>query len=129
MDWYQVYSVHQDSMAMLFLLPAFDSGVEGAKDAICKSYKWLFGNNQLQKAIIQQNPFFIYRSIKQKQFAERPVRIIKSVTNKIMGRNANLVNPQCLEINEECRSYHIGWIIYAWAGRNDFTEFTELRLL
>ncbi len=129
MDWYQTYSVHQDSMAMLFLLPAFDSGVEGTEDAICKSYKWLFGNNQLQKAIMNQDPFFIYRSIKQNQFAERPMRIIKSVTNKIMRRNANLKDPQSLVINKECRSYHIGWIIYAWAGRNDFAEFTDLRLL
>ncbi len=129
MDWYQVYSVHQDSMAMLFLLPAFDSGVEGTKDTICKSYKWLFGNNQLQNTLIQQAPFFIYRSIKQKQFAERPMRIIKSVTNKIMRKNASLINPRYLEINKECRSYHLGWLIYAWAGRNDFTEFTELNML
>jgi predicted nucleic acid-binding protein len=29
MDWHQVYSVHQDAMAMLFLLPALDLGVAG----------------------------------------------------------------------------------------------------
>ena len=22
-------------------------------------------------------------------------------------------------VNRECRSYHLGWILYAWAGRPD----------
>lgn len=129
MDWHQIYSVHQDSMAMLFLLPAFDLGIDGAEKAIRKSFMWLFSNNQLQKPMIQDEPFFIFRSIRQKQIAERPGRLIRSLINKTIGRNANLKNPQCLEINKECRSYHLGWIVYAWAGRKDFTEFTELSLL
>jgi hypothetical protein len=130
MDWYQVYSVHQDSMAMLFLLPAFDMGVKDSEEAIIKSYSWLFGNNQLNERMIQDKPFFIYRSIRRKsKIEERPLRLLRSFGNKIIGRNAILESPDSLEINKECRSYHLGWILYAWAGRNDFSEFTKLKCL
>ncbi len=130
MDWYQIYSVHQDSMAMLFLLPAVDMGVTGSAEAIRKSYRYLFGNNQLQSHLIQNEPFFIFRSIRRKnRLAERPRRLLYSFANKIASRSAELADSACLEINKECRSYHLGWIVYAWAGRSDFLEFTELELL
>ncbi len=123
MDWYQLYSVHQDAMALLFLLPAFDLGVEGSRAAICRSYKWLLGDNQLRIPLIQERPFIIYRSIRQKQFAERPMRFKRSIANKTLGRSAQLLDPDALEINKECRSYHLGWIVYVWAGRPDFADF------
>ena len=129
MDWYQIYSVHQDSMAMLFLLPALELGVEGAKEAIRKSYLWLFGNNELNKFLILKEPFFIYRSIKRRENFEREKRFLRSIKNSAFNKQAKSVSPQKLSINTECRSYHLGWILYAWSGRTGFNEFTELKLL
>lgn len=129
MDWYQIYSVHQDSMAMLFLLPALDLGVEGAKEAIRKSYLWLFGNNELNKSLILKEPFFIYRSIRRSENFEREKRFLRSIKNCIFNKQAKRVSSQKLSINAECRSYHLGWILYAWSGRTGFNEFTELKLL
>ncbi len=128
MDWYQVYSVHQDSMAMLFLLPAHDLGHPRAEQAIRKSYRWLFGDNQLQSPMLMTTPFFIYRSIRRAAGAERMRRLAGAIFRKGFGREAVLAPPNILEINRECRSYHPGWILYAWAGRHDFEEFTGLRL-
>ncbi len=129
MDWYQLYSVHQDSMAMLFLLPAMVLGVKGSESAIRKSFSFLFGDNQLRKPLIQTEPFFIFRSIRRKnEIAERPCRLLRSIGNKIFNKCSSLADSRSLEINKECRSYHLGWILYAWAGRNDFAEFTELEL-
>jgi hypothetical protein len=128
MDWHQVYSVHQDAMAMLFLLPALDLGVAGTGDAIIKSYRWLFGHNALGCTMLQHNPFFIYRSIRVKGPAEQPRRLLRALTHKALGRTSRMQHPHALEVNTECRSYHPGWIIYAWADRTDFQEFTDLRI-
>ena len=128
MDWYQIYSVHQDSMAMLFLMPALDSGVEGIEDAITKSYQWMFGRNMLQSTMISESPFFIFRSIRRDHSLERMRRLVSAFAYKGLGREAVLGSPSSLVINPECRSYHLGWIIYVWANREEFPEFTELRL-
>jgi hypothetical protein len=128
MDWHQVYSVHQDAMAMLFLLPALDLGVSGTGDAIVRSYRWLFGHNALGCIMLQHNPFFIYRSIRVKGPAEQPRRLLRALAHKALGRASRMQPPSALEVNTECRSYHIGWIIYAWADRTDFSEFTDLRV-
>ncbi len=126
MDWYQIYSVHQDSMAMLFLLPAIDFGVREAEEAIRKSYKWLFGTNVLAAPMLNLDPFFIYRSIRRKASNERARRYAESLVHLITGRSATLATPSVLVVNHECRSYHLGWILYVWAGRQDFSEFTGL---
>jgi hypothetical protein len=128
-DYYQIYSVHQDSMAMLFLFPALDLGVPGASEAIERSYRWLFGINELKEPIIMSQPFFVFRSIKRKEGWEREKRYARAVLRSITRTKARQTKPYLLEINKECRSYHIGWILYAWSGRGDFREFTELRLL
>ncbi len=128
LDWYQVYSVHQDSMAMLFLLPALDSGISEAKTAIENSYRWLFGKNELHELMIHNSPFFIYRSIRRKTKLERATRYLRALTCSALGVQAEAAPPSRLEINKECRSYHIGWLLFAWAGRKDFEEFSELQL-
>ena len=128
MDWHQVYSVHQDSMAMLFLLPALDLVVAGASDAIVKSYRWLFGHNALGCAMLQRDPFFIYRSIRVKGPAELPRRLLRALVHKALARSSRMQDPRALEVNTECRSYHPAWIIHAWADRTDFQEFTDLRM-
>jgi len=129
LDWYQLYSVHQDSMAMLFLLPALDSGIAEARTAIRNSYRWLWGNNELGAVMILDNPFFIYRSIRQKTTFERGQRYLRALGSHSLGWRAKPLPASCLEINHECRSYHIGWLLFAWAGTHGFEEFTELQVL
>jgi hypothetical protein len=118
LDWYQLYSVHQDSMSMLFLLPARDAGLPGVEEAIEKSCSWLFGNNELGAVMIVDSPFFIYRSIRRRERFERGRRYLRALGLEIFGWHQNPQAPSRLEINRECRSYHIGWLLFAWAGRN-----------
>jgi len=128
-DWYPVYSVHQDSMAMLFLLPALDLRVSGASRAIEKSYRWLFGNNQLGEPMMVTSPeFFVYRCIHRRGALERPKRFGQSVLLALARMSAGLAHNRKLEIIKHGRSYHPGWILYAWSPRKDFTEFTDLRM-
>ena len=130
MDWYQIYSVHQDSMAMLFLFPALRLGLHGVESSIQRSVSFLLGNNQINTSLIRIKPFFIYRSIRRKfKFLERPLRLMRAITLKSAKKSGDPANAAGLELNKECRSYHLGWILYTWVGRSDFTEFTELDTL
>jgi hypothetical protein len=129
-DWYPTFSVHQDSMAMLFLLPALDMGVSGAAQAVEKSYRWLFGNNQLGVAMMVTSPdFFIHRSIHRRGSLERPKRFGRSALLSAIRRPARFAANGRLEVVKHGRSYHPGWILFAWSPRKDFTEFTDLRML
>ncbi len=125
-EWYPVYSVHQASMAMLFLLPAFDMGVTGARASIEKSVSWLAGGNQLGIPMMRVEPFMTFRCIRRREPAARALTYSRSLARSVLHSQAPAVRPAMLEVNTECRSYEIGWLLYAWAGRKDFEAFTEL---
>lgn len=127
-DYFQIYSVHQDSMALLFLIPAEKLNIEYSKDAIKKSVNWLFGDNILNQNMINEQPFFIFRSIRRKKILNEKIeRILRAYKNSILNKNDNLLKAKFLEINKECRSYHIGWIIYVWSDYHNFKEFLQIQ--
>jgi hypothetical protein len=109
-----VFAVHQDSMAMLFLHPALDRGVPRIAKAIDRSVAWDFGENELATPMFVEEPFFAYRSIERTERAPRLRRYARSrlAARAPAGREARVVR-----INDECRSYHLGWILFAWTGR------------
>ena len=116
-DPYPVFSVHQDSMAMLFLLPAQDRGVPGAAQAVPTSLAWCFAANELSEQFYVEEPFFAYRSIERVGRAPRLRRYLRALTGPLRG-NARF-DARRVRVNRECRSYHLGWILYAWAGRSE----------
>jgi hypothetical protein len=126
MDWYPIYSVHQASMAMLFLLPALDLGVVEARESMVRSYSWLFGRNQLGIKMLRLEPFMTYRCIRRSEPFERGRRYVRALARSALHSGASFVDADRLEVNPECRSYELGWILYAWAGREGFEDFTEL---
>jgi hypothetical protein len=118
LDMYPVFTVHQDSMAMLFLLPARDAGVD-VSAAIEKSLAWNFGANQLHVPLLREQPFGIYRSIERAQRLPRARRYARTLVRAATDRPGGLAPNRSLRINDEVRSYHLGWILFAWAGRAD----------
>jgi hypothetical protein len=112
-DGYPVFSVHQDSMAMLWVLPARDRGLPGAAEAIPRSLQWGFGENELDVDFYVPGPFVAHRSIERAESAPRLRRYLRSLappSGAVFGNAAVRLNP-------ECRSYHLGWVLFAWAGR------------
>ena len=55
-DLYPVFSVHQDSMAMLFLFPAASYGVAGIDAVIERSFMWNLGQNELGASLLRSQP-------------------------------------------------------------------------
>jgi hypothetical protein len=113
-DRYPIFTVHQDSMAMLFLFPAEACGVAGAAEAIHPSLHWNFGHNELGAEMVLSQPYpWIYRSIERDESLPRARRYLRS-----LGPASRRYPPrsQRLWINRECRSYHLGWVLYAWSN-------------
>lgn len=112
-DLYPIFTVHQDSMAMLFLLPAEREGISGASEAIERSLRWNFGHNELGAQMVLTEPYpWIYRSIERSERWPRARRFLRGV-----GPAARGFPPRSghIRINRECRSYHLGWVLYAWS--------------
>ena len=117
-DVYPVFAVHQDSMAMLFLLPALDRRMAGASEAIRTSLAWCDGVNELGVPMYVDAPvFFAYRAIERPERAPRLRRYLRSFT---AGRGD--FGSGAVRLNDECRSYHLGWLLYAWCTRPEITR-------
>lgn len=122
-EWYEVYSVHQHAMAFLFLFPGLAEGREALALPIRKSYQWILGNNELELPMIQMEPFFIYRSIRRKESQAQLRRLLRATTSSWFGSRASFAPADSLEINTECRSYEIGWLLCVWADQQMFQDF------
>jgi hypothetical protein len=115
-DRYPVFAVHQDGMAMLFLHPALDDGLPGIEAAISRSLAWDFGENELGAVMFTEKPFFAYRSIERTEHAPRARRFLRSLPARArLSPTPGYAG--AVRINAECRSYHLGWILYAWSSR------------
>jgi len=125
LDLYPVFSVHQHSMALLFLLPAFEEGLEDAGGAIRRSLAWVRGHNQLDRPMVVDEPFFVYRSLERKLLAPRPQRFARALITLAAGGRGGLAAPAKLRINDESRSYELGWLLFALSDRDRLTRIGE----
>ena len=116
-DRYPVYSVHQDSMSMLFLLPALDLGLPGVRESIERSYAWVLGDNEISTPMVMEEPFFRYRALERRGGLQRPRRYARSLPGVVRIARRRLAHAGGVRINRECRSYEMGWVVYVWAGR------------
>jgi hypothetical protein len=116
LDCYPLFAVHQDSMAMLFLLPALDRGAD-VRGPISRSLSWALGQNELRTPMYVDRPvFFAYRSIERTESAPRLRRFARA-TARLAAGGSSSSRPGNLRVNAECRSYHPGWILFAWSDR------------
>ncbi len=125
-DRYPIYTVHQAAMAPLFLLPAVDANIVGASDAIKRGYQWIFGGNELGMTMMRTHPFFTFRSLRRRGPLTRARRYARGLASLPPAVASRRPPRWLLEVNTECRSYEIGWLIYSWADRSDFSEFRKL---
>jgi hypothetical protein len=121
-ELYPVFAVHQDSMAPLFLLPALDASLPGARQALVRSFAWTLGRNELGRPMYEDRPFRAYRSIYRAEPFPRALRLPRALVNVVLRRSTSLAGGRRVRINPECRSYHLGWILYAWSSRQELLE-------
>jgi hypothetical protein len=125
-DFYEVYSVHQDGMAPAFLQHAERHELYQAQLAMKKGFVWIYGNNQLGKSMLVPELGLILRShLRRGELRTKAKRAARSLICSFGKGTTKFVRPEHLEVRMECRSYHLGWVIWAFAGRRDLPEITH----
>ena len=121
-DRYPVYSVHQHGMGPMALLAVADATGQSFDDALERSVAWVFGENELRRAMIDQDLGVIWRSIRRRIAHNKLIHVFKvlSLTRLQAAGNqmARVVNtPGQLDVDMECRPYEFGWLLYSFARR------------
>ena len=126
MEMYPIYSVHQDGMAPAYLHHAIRHGHPTAHDQLVRGFHWIHGNNEMKQSMLVPDYGVVLRAQMRKEPYERHLRAFRSVTNWIMDKEGVSIGPEKLKLSAECRSYHLGWILWSFAGQSDFPELTEM---
>ena len=109
---YPVYSVHQDGMAPMALFELSRASGRDFSGAIFKGLSWIYGHNELSMDLRDAGHSVIWRNIHQPK-AERyleEIRMFGSVEGRVFPARR-------LKVLFECHPYHLGWILFAFAGR------------
>jgi hypothetical protein len=109
--YYPVYSVHQDGMAPMALYAAQENAKTDYGRYIEKGLAWLYGQNELKHNMVSRELSMIWRSIGMGE-RKRDVDLIKAV----IGLKPS-VDEKKLSVLFECRPYHLGWLLYAFADK------------
>jgi hypothetical protein len=126
LDFYEIYSVHQYGMAPAFLECGERHDVQEAQKALKKGFRWVLGNNQLQKSMLVPDLQLSIRSqVRKGETLTKKVRVLRALRNAYFPRPAGLIDPADLVLRLECRSYELGWILWSFGRRSDLHELTH----
>jgi glycosyltransferase involved in cell wall biosynthesis len=126
-DFYEVYSVHQYGMAPAFLEFAERNGVREAREAINRSFGWVLGKNQLNRRMLVPDLGLTIRSqYRSREQNTKMFRLFRSLSSSLTSSGeSTLAKPQDVRLRLECRSYELGWMLWAFARRSDVRELTQ----
>jgi hypothetical protein len=122
LEGYPVYSVHQDGMAFLGLMELERLGIGSFAEPLSRGLDWLSGSNELGVDMVDRNPPLINRCIQRVgSHADRAYGISRPNIGRVIARSfvpraiddRTDAEPKELEVLRECRSYHLGWLLYA----------------
>ena len=114
-DGYPVFSVHQHAMGPMTLFGLGEVVNQNFDKWIYKGLRWIKSNNELRYDMESASTGVIWRCI----FRSR--RSGSRYVKAAFGRYSNTVqheNAGDLSIVYECRPYELGWLLYAFAGRD-----------
>lgn len=116
---YAIYSVHQDAMAPMAMHGLSEAtGDERYRAAAVYGLDWIWGRNELEAQMLDRDTGMIYRSIRRRERLDRAYLFGRTAVSYV--RSPKLKDARkTLEVNRTDRPYHLGWILEAWAGRED----------
>jgi hypothetical protein len=122
---YELYSVHQDSMAMIGMHGLTEAtGDNHYREVAVRSLDWNYGKNELGAQMFDPEAGFIYRSIRREQRFHRALQA-RNAAAAYFRAAPRLAEPAELEINRSMRPYHLGWLLEAWAGREELARVAD----
>lgn len=111
---YPVYAVHQDGMAPLALFALGDATRTNFNAHIYAGLSWIKGRNELRRDLRDTSAGVIWRSICRPAGWKARCHELREFVRP--GRAAGQADD--LKVLHECRPYHLGWLLYAFAGRD-----------
>lgn len=125
LDFYEVYSVHQYGMAPALLEWAELYGVSGATEALARGFRWVLGDNQLGRSMLAPDGLSVRSQIRAGERDVKAPRMARAIANVLLRRSSGLVDKSGIALRLECRSYELGWILWAFGRRTDLPELTD----
>lgn len=113
---YPLYTVHQLSMSLLFLVPALDAGVLDDPAPLERSVAWARGENELGVSMIAAEPAFMARAIERRDPWQRAQRYARAAVSRAR-RGERRAAARTLRLNRVSHSYEWGWLLFAGAER------------
>ena len=86
--------------------------------AAARGLDWNYGDNPLGHRDVRPRGRVIYRSIRRRQSGRR-ARQAGSVTRALTRGSSRAAKPAELEVDRSMRPHHLGWMLEAWAGREE----------
>ncbi len=122
-EGYPVYTVHQESMAFMGLLPLHRLGLGRFDEQLERGLGWIFGKNELGEPLVDEEGAFVSRCIQRVEsrsdgFAgiSRADHIRAVLASFRLARARGVAaDPAKLEILRERWAYEPGWLLYAGA--------------
>jgi hypothetical protein len=116
-EGFPVYSVHQHAMAPMALFDLYEAGGHNHLDAVVRGLDWIETHPELPACLISADLGVIWRKIGRREPA-KAMRKLRSVTTALrpglrLGLLDRVFPPT--RIDQECRPYELGWLLYAWA--------------
>jgi hypothetical protein len=75
--------------------------------------------------LVPELGLIIRSQVRRGELTTRVKRAVRSVAASMTRRTARLVPRQYVELRLECRSYHLGWVIWSFANRLDLPKVTN----
>jgi hypothetical protein len=121
LEGYPVYSVHQDGMAFLGLAPLQDLGAGDYAEALWRGLRWVDGANELGTSLVDRDHALVVRCIQRvgsradgpSGLSPEMLRATQLASWGLRQAAGTHADPARLEVLRECRSYHLGWLLYA----------------
>lgn len=116
-EGYPVYAVHQDAMAPMALFALADAGGPLHREPIERGLHWLAAAPELDGGTLIDEPAaVIWRKVARHE-PRKCVRGAQAVVSRIHPSlrvpGTDSVFPPGA-IDDECRPYHLGWLLHAW---------------
>lgn len=122
-EGYPVYSVHQDGMAFMALVPVEKLGLGAYREPLALGLDWLFGANELSTTeLVRRDPAAVFRNIQRvgsdadAMFGISRANLARVIARSLRpGSDHTKADPAELEVLFESRPYHLGWLLHAYA--------------
>jgi len=118
-DWYPVFSVHQDGMGPMVLLEVGEALEMDFQEPVERSLKWIFGTNELNVPMVDWELGMVWRALRRKGIRQYVLQASRVAHHYGMSRIARIFRAiPGRSIEYECRPYHLGWILYAFCRQS-----------